>query len=96
MDFTFKDIVLIVSIVGGAVATFFTTKFGLKEYIRDRLEQSTKELHELKIDIEKLKAKDEMQQVVIEALKSQVLDNLPHLYRALNDTKNDNGKGNPQ
>ena len=57
---------------------------------RDKIEEQLKQIAELRVEIERLKSKDELQQQVIDQLKKHVLDNLPALYKALEDKgKND-------
>jgi len=51
--------------------------------IRDKHDENTKSLTELRIEIERLKSKDELQQQVIDQFKNQVLEHLPKMFKLL-------------
>lgn len=77
-------ITIIVS-MGGVVAGYYRTMHLLELKFRDKIEEQLKQITDLKVEIERLKNKDELQQQVIDQLKKHVLDNLPALYKALED-----------
>ncbi|MCZ2129697.1 MAG: hypothetical protein LC109_05455 [Bacteroidia bacterium] len=91
MEFGLRDIIYIVGIVTTAVATFLTTKHNIKEFVRDKLDSLKDLLNDQKIEIERLKAKDENQQQIIDQFQKQVLDHLPALFEILKEKK-DNGR----
>lgn len=82
-----KDIIYIVALVASVVGTFFATKHNIKEFVRDKLDNLKEKLNDQKIEIEKLKSKDENQQQIIEQLQKQVLDHLPDLFEILKANK---------
>ncbi len=73
--------------LGGIVAAYFRSIHLLEQRLRDKIESQLKEVADLKVEIERLKNKDELQQQVIDQLKKHVLDNLPALYKALEQKK---------
>ena len=79
----FKDIAYIVGIILSAVVTFLTTKHKLKELIRDKYDDNNQSIHELKIEVERLKSKDQLQQQIIEQFRDQVLTHLPKMFQII-------------
>jgi proteasome assembly chaperone (PAC2) family protein len=71
--------------IGGVVAGYYRTVHLLELKFRDKIEEQLKQMTDLKVEIEKLKSKDELQQQIIDQLKKHVLDNLPALYKALEE-----------
>ena len=80
-----KDLFYIGGIILSAVITFISTRHKLKEHIRDKFDESMKSIVDLKLEIEKLKSKDELQQQIIDQFKNQVLDHLPKLFQLVDD-----------
>jgi TolA-binding protein len=78
----FALITIIISI-GSVVAGYYRTMHLLELKFRDKIEEQFRQISELRIEIEKLKGKDELQQQVIDQLRKHVLDNLPELYKAI-------------
>lgn len=83
-----RDIFYIGGIILSAVVTFLTTKHRLKELIRDKHEENYKAISDLKLEIERLRGRDELQQQVIEQFKDQVLANLPKMFQLIENSKN--------
>lgn len=54
---TVRDFIYVVVIIVGAVATFFTTKHGLKDSFRDVNDKLTREMNDLKVQHESLKGR---------------------------------------
>ncbi len=73
----------ILGIVVAGITTYFTTINKLKETFRDKIEEQNKQLNDLKVEIEKLKSKDDLQQQIIDQLRQHVLNNLPAFYKAI-------------
>lgn len=73
----------ILGIVVAGVATYFTTIYKLKEAFRDKLDEQNKQINDLKVEIERLKSKDDLQQQFIDQFKQHVLNNLQAFYKAL-------------
>ena len=73
----------ILGIVVAGVATYFTTIYKLKETFRDKLDEQNKQINDLKVEIERLKSKDDLQQQFIDQFKQHVLNNLSAFYKAL-------------
>lgn len=69
MEFELKDVVYIVGIVLSTVITFLGTKYRLKEYIRDKYDELKEEINNLKIELQKQKSKDDLQQQIIPGIK---------------------------
>jgi len=90
-NFGLRDIIYISTIVATMVGTFFGTKHSLKEFVRDKVDILKDKLNEHKIEIERLKSKDENQQQIIDQFQKQVLDYLPDLFEVLKERK-DNGR----
>lgn len=70
---TLRDVIYIASIICGCIATFLTTKHGLKDYMRDRLEKLKDDVNDLKIENERLKGKADLQRVIIDELKESFI-----------------------
>lgn len=94
-----KDIFYIGGIVLSAVVTFLTTRHKIKEMIRDkhdelkgeiatlRLEKKD-EIGELKVELEKLRGRAELQEQITDQFKKQILDNLlPKLFQIIENDK---------
>lgn len=90
-NFGLKDIIYISTIVATMVSTFFGTKHSLKEFVRDKVDVLKDQLNEHRIEIERLKSKDENQQQIIDQFQKQVLNYLPNLFDVLKERK-DNGR----
>lgn len=74
MEFELKDVVYIVGIVLSTVITFLGTKYRLKEYIRDKYDELKEEINNLKIELQKQKSKDDLQQQIIDQIGKQITD----------------------
>ena len=90
-NFGLRDLIYVSTIVATMVGTFFATKHSIKEFVRDKIDILKDKLNEQKIEIEKLKSKDENQQQIIDQFQKQVLDYLPDLFEVLKERK-DNGR----
>lgn len=89
MEFGIKDIIYLGTIVVAVVGTFLGTRHNLIEYVRDKFDILKDQIQDQKVEIEKLKVKDENQQQIIEQFRKQILDHLPALFEALKQkTKN--------
>lgn len=89
-SFNIKDVIYIVGIVSAAVTTFFVTKHGIKDYMRDKYDSLFREMQEMKLSMKDLEHKDELQQQVIDQISKNIDDVNTKLFDALN--KRENGK----
>lgn len=87
MEFGIKDVITIMVFAVGIAATFYGTRFKIKEYVRDRIEKLKDEHNEMKLEIERLKNRDELQEQIIQQLKVNVLDRLPDILGSTNENK---------
>lgn len=98
-NFTIKDVAYIVGIVVTAVGTFYTTRHKIKELIRDKYdeltkqntalkEDYTKQISDLKLELKDLKSKDDLQQLVINQMMKTNEEMIPKLLTALNSKNN--------
>lgn len=85
--FGIRDVLYIGGIALTAVITFIGTRHKLKELIRDKNEETKEKISDLRIEIEKLKSKDDLQQQVIDQFQKQVLDHLPRLFQIIENNK---------
>ncbi|MCU0470881.1 MAG: hypothetical protein MUF58_20035 [Arcicella sp.] len=79
-----RTLLLILGIIISGVAVYFRTIHQLEQRFRDKIDEQNRQINDLKIEIVNLKNKDELQQLVIDQFKKQVLDNLPAFYDAIN------------
>lgn len=89
IDWLRTALVILVS-AGGIIAAYFKTIHQLEHKFRDKFEEQLKQVTELKVEIEKLKGRDDMQQQFIDQLKKHVLDNLPAYYQAIENKSKKN------
>lgn len=82
-----KDIVYLGVILLTGAGTFFGTKINLIDKIQKTKEELKDKIVELDKEIERLKAKDDLQQQIIDQFQKQVLDHLPALFEILKDKK---------
>jgi hypothetical protein len=87
MEFGLRDLLYIIGIVVSTLITFFGTRHGLKEYIRDKNDGLKDQIHELKIKLQEHKAKDDLQQQVIDQIGKQMDELIPKLISQLEDKK---------
>ena len=87
MEFGLRDLIYIVGIVVSTLITFFGTRHGLKEYIRDKHDGLKDQIHDLRIKLQEHKAKDDLQQQVIDQIGKQMDDLIPKLISQLEDKK---------
>lgn len=87
MEFGLRDLLYIIGIVVSTLITFFGTRHGLKEYIRDKHDALKDQIHELKIKLQEHKAKDDLQQQVIDQIGKQMDELIPKLISQLEDKK---------
>lgn len=83
MDIDVRIAITILSLIIGGVVVYYTALHKLKDYFRDKLEEQNKFINELKIEIEKLKSKDEIQQITIDQLSKYFLSNLADFIEIL-------------
>jgi len=86
--FSIKDGIYIIGLIVTAVVTFLGTRHKLKEYIRDKNDALTKDIHQLQLDMKDLKHRDELQQQVIDQTSKQIDSLVPKLFEVLNDKVN--------
>jgi hypothetical protein len=79
MEIELKDALYLFGIAMAAVVTFFTTKHQLKEFVMHKYDELKERIHKLEIENERLKAKDDLQQQVIDQFRSQILDKVPDM-----------------
>lgn len=87
MEFEIKDVLYIIGIVASAIISFLGTRHKLKEYIRDKNDILKEQLNDLKIQLTEQKAKDELQQQVIDQIGKQMDSLIPQLIESLNHKK---------
>jgi hypothetical protein len=87
MEFGLRDLIYIVGIVVSTLITFFGTRHGLKEYIRDKHDGLKDQIHDLNLKLQEHKAKDDLQQQVIDQIGKQMDDLVPKLISQLEDKK---------
>jgi len=79
MEFGLKDVLYIIGIVASTLITFFGTRHGLKEYIRDKNDELKEQISDLKLKLQEQKARDDLQQQVIDQIGKQMTDLIPKL-----------------
>ncbi|NOZ46222.1 MAG: hypothetical protein GXO79_05505 [Chlorobi bacterium] len=84
MEFELKDVFYIAGIAVTALGTFLGTKHNLKDYIRDKSENLKDKIHSLELKLNEQKAKDDLQQQVIDQIGKQMDTLVPKLIEALN------------
>lgn len=87
MEFGLRDILYIIGIVASTMITFFATRHGLKEYIRDKNDELKDQINDLKLSLKEHKAKDDLQQQVIDQIGKQMDELIPKLLNKLEDKK---------
>jgi hypothetical protein len=87
MEFGLRDLLYIVGIVVSTLITFFATRHGLKEYVRDKYDGLKDQIHDLKMKLQEHKAKDDLQQQVIDQIGKQMDELIPKLISQLEDKK---------
>lgn len=87
MEFGLRDLLYIVGIVVSTLITFFATRYGLKEYVRDKYDGLKDQIHDLKMKLQEHKAKDDLQQQVIDQIGKQMDELIPKLISQLEDKK---------
>lgn len=88
MDYKILSIVIaILSAIVSGIVGFFSAKYGLKDFVRDKHEELVKKIHDLEIQLEKLKSKDEVQQTVIESLGRSFQDIVTQINQELKTRK---------
>ena len=79
---TFRSL-YIAGIVASAIISFLGTRHRLKEYVRDKNEGLVEKIGNLKVQLAEQKAKDDLQQQVIEQIGKQMDNLIPQLIQAL-------------
>ena len=87
MNFEIKDLIYIIGIVVSAVISFLGTRYKMKEYIRDKIDEIKKEINEINKTHLELKFKDELQQQVLDQIGKQIDELIPKLVDGLNNKK---------
>jgi mannitol-specific phosphotransferase system IIBC component len=87
MEFGIKDILYIVGIVVSALVSFLGTRHKLKEYIRDKNDSLKDKIHQIEIKLNEQKAKDDLQQQVIDQIGKQMDNLIPMLLEAIKERK---------
>jgi hypothetical protein len=91
-SFGIKDVIYICGIVVSMIATFLTTKHNLKEYIRDKHDELKDQMNQMKLETANLKAKDDLQQQVIDQIGKQMEGLIPKLVDAIKEKEYDSSK----
>lgn len=91
MTLDLKDLLYIVGIVASAIISFLGTRHKMKEYIRDKSDNLKEEVSNIKLEMKDLKAKDELQQQIIDQVGKQMDSLVYELMNQLKD-KGTNGK----
>ncbi len=88
MEFGARDVLYIIGVIVTAVVTFLSTKHSLKDLIRDKNEELNQKINDMKIDLERLNGKQNLQEQIIQQFQSQVLNHLPDLFSIIKEKKN--------
>jgi hypothetical protein len=102
MNFDLKDMFYIIGILATGLSTFFATKYGLKEYVRDNLDSLRKENKEfeekiqeqitsVKLDLKGLSSNYENQQQIIDQIYKNNNNLIDKLIEAVNKKEQVNG-----
>ena len=78
-----RTLLLILGFIISGVVVYFRTINQLEHKFRDKIDEQNKQINDLRLEIVNLKSKDDLQQLVIDQFKKQVLDNLPAFYEAI-------------
>ena len=89
MEFGLKDIIYIVGIVASVLVSHFSTRQGIKEYVRDKNDDIKKEIESLKVRLEEHRSKDDMQEQVINQLRDQMNGLINRFVDKLEDKNRD-------
>ena len=87
IEFVLKDVLYIIGIILSAVISFLSTRYGLKEYIRDKNDLLKEEINQLKLKLQEQKSKDDLQQQVIDQIGAQMAVLVPRLVDELKQKK---------
>lgn len=87
MEFEIKDVIYIAGIVASAIISFLGTRHKLKEYVRDKNDVIKEKLSDLRVQLAEQKAKDDLQQQVIDQIGKQMDKLIPQLIEALKHKK---------
>ena len=87
MEFGLRDLIYIIGIVASTMITFFGTRHGLKEYIRDKHDGLKDQIHDLKLSLKEQKSKDDLQQQVIDQIGKQMDELIIKLLSQIEDKK---------
>ena len=90
MEFGIKDVLYIIGIVVSASVSFLGTRHKLKEYIRDKNDELKDKIHHLELQLNNQKAKDDLQQQVIDQIGQQMNNLIPKLLKAIQYKKQEN------
>lgn len=60
-NFGLKDVLYIIGIIVSSVVTFLSSRYKMKEYIRDKNDDLTAKWNDLKLEMKDLKGKDDLQ-----------------------------------
>lgn len=93
-----RDILYIGGIILTGVVTFLSTRFGLRTYVRDKIDETENKIQTLSNDLEdkiqksnieivRLQNRDELHQQFISQFQKQILDRLPEIYVAIEKAK---------
>jgi Na+/glutamate symporter len=80
-----------IGLVTGGVAGFFSAKSSVRKEFQTKHDDLKEKIHSLSVEMEKLKGKDELQQQILDQLKTNVLDRLPEIFNNV-PTDNNNGQ----
>ena len=94
-----KDLLYVITIAVTAVGTFLTTRHKIKEYVRDKFDECSKNvaankdlISEQKAEIEKLKTSLEYQKQILDEFKKQILPHLPEIFMLINERRQNGNK----
>jgi BMFP domain-containing protein YqiC len=90
MEFGIKDVLYIIGIVVSASVSFLGTRHKLKEYIRDKNDELKDKIHNLELQLNNQKAKDDLQQQVIDQIGQQMNSLIPKLLKAIQYKRQEN------
>lgn len=89
MEFQLRDVLYVVGLAVSVVITFFSARYGVKEYTRDKCEDLKKDISDLKLRIKDLESKDNLQQQILDQLGEHTKELIPKLMDMINYKKVD-------
>jgi hypothetical protein len=81
MEFGLRDLIYAGAILATTISAYFAARINLLSKIHKVEKELKEDIKKLEIELERLKAKDDLQQQIIDQFQHQVLDSLTGYYR---------------